>query len=175
MKTNVSRRKLLAGTMIAAISQLPTKAVAMDPNAEAGSKVPKVNTDDAGYVYEVNFTEEQWKARLTEKEFSILREGGTEVPKSSPLWNEESTGIYQCKGCDLDVYESQFKVVLDKGWVFFQHSIPNSVLTSIDYGLNPLIESHCRRCGSHLGHVFYLEEQILSCINGASLNFKPSV
>lgn len=175
MKNKVSRRKLLTGSVILAASQVATKAVAEDTKAKTNSGTPNAPVNGDDFVYEVNYTEAEWRARLTEKEFGILRMGGTEEPKSSPLWIEESKGVYHCKGCELPVYESQYKVIVDKGWAFFQHSIPDTVLTGIDFGLEPIIESHCRRCSSHLGHVVYVETQILSCINGAALNFKPSV
>ncbi len=67
--------------------------------------------------------------------------------------------------------------------MFFRHSEPNAVLTGIDgpvpeYGAadaeyGAFIEVHCRRCGSHLGHLLQIEEQLLHCINGTSLKFQP--
>ncbi len=137
------------------------------------------------FTYEVTRTEEDWKARLTDDEYDILRKGSTELPKTSQLWNETANGSYACKGCDLHNYDANWKVVLDKGWAFFHHSVPNSVLTGIDgpvpaYGSEPsttgpgaMIEAHCRRCGSHLGHIVYVENKLLHCINGASLTFTP--
>lgn len=142
--------------------------------------------DDGGFAYEVRRTEEQWRAMLTDEEYRILREGGTEERKSSPLWEEDRAGLYRCRGCELPVYESEWKTILDIGWVFFLHSIPDSILTGIDgvpsrYNENgmdvsgvSLIEAHCRRCGSHLGHVVYVEQTIRHCINGTALTFHPT-
>jgi len=137
-----------------------------------------------GFIYEIRRTEEEWRALLTPQEYRILREGGTELPASSDLWDETRAGTYSCKGCTLDIYASDWKVPLDKGWVFFVHAIPNAVLMGTDgpeqaYGMDPqgdntLIEAHCRRCGSHLGHILLVEEQILHCINGRSLTFAPA-
>jgi len=62
----------------------------------------------------------------------ILREGFTEKPKSSPFWLELKPGMYHCKGCDLPVYDGQWKVILEKGWVFFYHAVPDAVLFGID-------------------------------------------
>lgn len=112
-----------------------------------------------------------------------MREGLTEAPKSSPLWDETKPGSYHCKGCDLYNYDARLKVVLEKGWVFFEHSQPDSVLTAIDgpvpeYGAMSedaaLTEVHCRRCGSHLGHLLIVAGGMKHCINGASLDFKPA-
>jgi len=70
----------------------------------------------------------------------------------------------------LPIYSSSQKVVLSRGWAFFYHSYENATLTGIDRGQ---IEAHCRRCGSHLGHILYVESDILHCINGSALEFTP--
>ncbi|MEM7710194.1 MAG: peptide-methionine (R)-S-oxide reductase, partial [Pseudomonadota bacterium] len=139
-------------------------------------------------------TEAEWRARLSDEEYRMLREGATEAPKSSPLWEETRDGMYACKGCDLPVYDSEWKTVLDKGWVFFHHPMPHATMTSIDSPAQPrtpggpparfqdgvdliaiaLMETHCRRCGSHLGHIFSIDGKVLHCINGASLTFEPA-
>jgi len=140
-------------------------------------------TDGEAFSYEITRTEEEWKARLSKDEYVILRKGSTELPKTSPLWEEERAGWYHCKGCELAAYEGRWKVVLDKGWAFFKHSEPNAVLTAIDgpvveYGAmadgpGAFMEVHCRRCSSHLGHLLIVEGQMLHCINGTALNFYP--
>ena len=111
-----------------------------------------------------------------------MREGFTEAPKSSPHWEETRKGDYQCRGCDLKIYSGAQKVVLDKGWVFFYHSEPDTLMTAIDgevaaYGSMAdgaaLIELHCRRCASHMGHLVIVAGGMKHCINGAALNFIP--
>tara|TARA_R110001583_G_scaffold48229_2_gene150858 strand:- start:115 stop:696 length:582 start_codon:yes stop_codon:yes gene_type:complete len=181
MKMNISRRKFLASSVVVAVSQIATKAIAAEPPTKTTSD--QVGMTD-NYTYEVNYTVAEWKERLTETEFTILREGETEEAKSSPLWKEKREGLYHCKGCELTLYESKYKTVLDKGWVFFEHSKRDAVLMGIDFFThysrggpkkNTVMESHCRRCGSHLGHILYINKKILHCINGASLIFKPTV
>jgi len=177
MKINVSRRKLLASSMILGIGQFATKSFANTPVDETDSKT--AGTDS--FTYEVNYTEDEWKNRLTPKEFAVMRLGGTERRKSSPLWEETRDGFYHCKGCELKVYNSQFKVILDKGWTFFKHCENDSVLTKIEFvgsfgrSNKTATEAHCRRCGSHLGHIYIIEGQILHCINGTSLIFEPTL
>lgn len=139
---------------------------------------------DAGeaFRFEVTRTEAEWREMLTEDEFSILRKGSTELPNTSPLVEETAEGVFCCRGCDLTLYESVWKVPLDKGWVFFSHSVPRAVLTSIDgepptgMGDDPeipaMIEVHCRRCASHLGHIVMVEGQLVHCINGTALTFE---
>lgn len=135
------------------------------------------------FQYEITRTEAEWRAQFSDFEYAILREGRTETPKTSPLWEETRPGAYHCKGCDLHNYDGNWKVVLDKGWVFFKHAVPNAVLFGIDgpvpeygqmaTGINAVTEVHCRRCGSHLGHHVYVAKQVLHCINGTALDFEP--
>ena len=138
------------------------------------------------FIYEIQRTETEWRLRLSDEEYRILREGGTEEPKSHPMWEQYEDGLFFCKGCDLQVYESTHRIPLDKGWVFFLHSTPNSMLMDIDrmgsmrgeliVELLAQVEVHCRRCGSHLGHIVYVPEfegRPVHCINGNSLNFTP--
>lgn len=169
-----TRRSFLAGTAMVsaglAIGSTPSQA------APGGG---------SAFTYEVTRSNEEWRALLTESDYQILREGGTEWPRSSPYWDSEEIGTYCCKGCDLPLYESTHKVVLSIGWVFFRHSLPDAVLTSIDLA-NPDagnmgmpdevggLEVHCRRCGSHQGHIVSLEGGPMHCINGAALNFAPA-
>lgn len=136
---------------------------------------------DEGFTYEVTRSDAEWRDMLSEDQYSIMREGATEPRFSSQLWEEMSAGHYHCRGCDLTVYDSDQKIMLLIGWVFFYHSRANSVLTSIDvipaeYGdalgdAETMMEVHCRRCGSHLGHIVPHDDTPLHCIDGASLVF----
>ena len=149
----------------------------------AATAAPRVTAagQPANFTFEVTRPDEVWRAMLTEDEFRILRRGGTELPGSSPLWTETRPGDYCCKGCDLLIYRGVWREPVNKGWVFFRHSEADTVLTSIDgpvaeYGMDTLsdisvIEAHCRRCGSHLGHILLIENKVLHCINGTSLTF----
>lgn len=170
MSQSVSRRAILRTGVSAAI--LPVIA--------APSAANYVSSTD-GYAYEIIRSEDEWREVLDEHSFNILRLGHTEEPKSSPMWDQMVEGIYHCKGCDLPVYEGRWKVIVDKGWLFYRHGIANALLMGVDWpeGSGMLdqfailtgIETHCRRCGGHLGHIVSIEDKILHCINGASLNF----
>ena len=162
-------------------------ALALTAGAVGRAAPAAANDRGAEFAFEVTRSEEDWRARLTSEEYAILRKGSTELPHTSPLVREERAGIYCCKGCDLTVYESTWKVPLDVGWVFFSHAQPRSVLTAIDgdpqagmgnaaedEGPGAMIEVHCRRCASHLGHIVIAEGQLLHCINGASLRFRKA-
>lgn len=152
------------------------------------------------FVFEVIRPEAEWRNQLTDLQYTILRGGGTEKPKSSPLWEETRDGTYCCQGCDLTLFDSYWKINLDMGWVFFRQSEPYSVLTAIDriqyddvmsdgetrMGANLTVqelrdldtlagvEAKCRRCGSHLGHLISFNTSVLYCVNGAALAFVPA-
>ena len=168
------RRTFLSGTVAAAAlaSAAPKQAQAADG----------FETDT--FKYEINRTEAEWRSRLDDIEYYILREFGTEAPRSSTLWNNTVAGTYSCKGCDLRIYESRQKIELERGWTFFRHSDPDAVMTGLDLNggtmgdpfaeVGALMEVHCRRCGSHLGHLVALPEvrgRPIHCINGFSLKF----
>lgn len=175
----VSRRAFIGTTALSAVALgAATKAYPAEPPATLAM------TEGGNFTYEVTRSDAEWSEMLSDAEYHILRQGATELPKSSPLWDEARAGMYHCKGCDLEAFDAAWKVPLNKGWVFFTHSETNAVLTAIDgpvpqYGNSMtsgdvFFEVHCRRCGSHLGHLLTVERQQVHCINGAALNFIPS-
>lgn len=168
MRTHITRRAVLASTALA----LPGAASAR-----------YVSSTD-GFGYEVVRSDDEWRALLGEASYKIMREGHTEEPKSDPHWNSTAPGTYSCRGCDLVLYDARWKVVVDKGWLFYRHGEANALLMGIDwpegsgmadaFAALAAIEVHCRRCGSHMGHIVHIENKLLHCINGASLNFSAT-
>jgi peptide-methionine (R)-S-oxide reductase len=126
--------------------------------------------------FEFTRTEDEWRTMLTETEFDVMREEGTERPFSSPLDKETRAGIYHCKGCDLTLYSSEQKYDSGTGWPSFWAALPDAVGTKPDNTFfTTRTEVHCRRCGSHLGHIFDDGPQPTGkrhCLNGVSLDFK---
>ena len=127
-------------------------------------------------TFEVVYSKAQWKAKLTSFEYKVMREEGTERAGSSSLLHEKRAGIYDCKGCDLPLYDASTKYNSGTGWPSFYESLPNSVATKADNRLfMSRTEVHCRRCGSHLGHIFNDGPQPTGkrhCLNGVSLVFR---
>jgi len=149
--------------------------------------VEKVNantpTSDA-FSYEVTRTDAEWREMLTQEQYHVLREGGTELPANGPLWKDFTEGSFHCRGCDLHVYDSDWRVKINKGWIFFKHAQKDAILTDVDQAseltmnmqdTRTITETHCRRCGSHLGHLVYIEKQMVHCINAASLVRQPKI
>lgn len=128
--------------------------------------------------FEVTRTEAQWRAMLTDLQFSVMRKEATERAGSSTLDKNYSAGTYHCRGCDLALYSSATKFDSDTGWPSFFQSLSNAIGTKADRKLFSVrTECHCRRCGSHLGHIFDdgpAPTGKRHCLNGVSLVFRAA-
>ena len=103
-----------------------------------------------------NKPEEYWKEKLTSEEYEVLRQKGTERPFTGEYWNEHGKGMYQCRACGLELFSSETKFDSGTGWPSFTDPVNReNVELKIDesHGTKR-IEVLCKRCGSHLGHVF---------------------
>jgi peptide-methionine (R)-S-oxide reductase len=128
--------------------------------------------------FEVTLSEEEWRAKLSDLAYRVLREEETERPGTSPLNAEMRKGTYHCAGCDLAAFSSDTKYESGTGWPSFWEPLPNAIATREDGGLfGARTEVHCRRCGGHFGHVFDDGPQptgLRYCMNGVSLAFRPA-
>ena len=129
----------------------------------------------AAKAYEVAHTEAEWKARLTAEQFAVLRQAGTELPYSSPLNHEMRAGVFACAGCKLPLFSSAAKFDSHTGWPSFWKPLDNAVEKATDTSLGMTRdEVLCRRCGSHLGHVFDdgpPPTGLRYCMNGLAMTF----
>lgn len=135
-------------------------------------------SDAATGTFEITRSDAEWRAMLTPLQYKVMREEGTERAGTSPLDKNYADGIYECRGCALPLYSSEAKYDSGTGWPSFYQSLQGAIETKPDRKLFSVrTECHCRRCGSHLGHIFDDGPKPTGkrhCLNGVSLVFKPA-
>jgi peptide-methionine (R)-S-oxide reductase len=165
----MTRRQFLYGG--AALIGASAFAGSMFQRRSAGSAIAAEGN------FEVTKTDAEWRADLSEAQYSVLRQEGTERAFTSPLNDEKRTGMFHCAGCDNAVYSSETKFDSGTGWPSFWEAEANGIGTKVDNTLfMTRTECHCARCGGHLGHIFDDGPQPTGkrhCINGVAMNFKP--
>ncbi len=123
-------------------------------------------------------TDDEWRARLTAAEYTVLREAGTEQAWTGPHLGEHRDGTYRCAGCGAALFASGAKFDSGSGWPSFSAAAGSTALeTHVDlsHGMRRE-EALCAACGGHLGHVFPdgpAPTGLRYCINGCTLAFDP--
>jgi peptide-methionine (R)-S-oxide reductase len=129
-------------------------------------------------TYEIALSDAEWRKRLSAEQYRVLRQGGTEPSRSSPLDREKRRGTFLCAGCGLPLFASSSKFESGTGWPSFTAPLPRAVGTRPDNALfMRRTEVHCRRCGGHLGHVFDDGPPPTGkrfCMNGDAMTFRPA-
>lgn len=120
-------------------------------------------------------SDEEWKAQLSDEEYRILRQKGTERPHTGKYNLHFENGTYKCSGCNQQLFESSSKFDAHCGWPSFDESIKGTVEYVLDktHGM-VRTEIICSNCGGHLGHVFNdgpTETGTRYCVNSISVKF----
>ncbi len=130
--------------------------------------------------YEVEKSEEQWRAELKPEEFAVLRKAGTERAFTGEYTDTETTGVYRCRACTAELFRSDEKFHSGCGWPSFWAPLAEGRVEYIEdtsHGMKR-VEVRCATCGSHLGHVFGdgygTPTGQRYCINSISLKLEPT-
>ncbi len=123
--------------------------------------------------------EEEWKKILSEKQYHILREKGTETPFTGNLLENKEKGIYKCVACGNELYSSEAKYDSESGWPSFYEPISKEAINlekDISHGMIRS-EVKCQKCDSHLGHIFSDGPKPSGqryCINSVAMKFNKA-
>lgn len=130
-------------------------------------------------VVDLPTTDAEWRVRLSPDEFRVLRRAGTEAPWSGEYVSTKTAGVYNCRACGAQLFESTSKFDSHCGWPSFDDAIPGTVKEIEDRGMGMArTEIRCARCDSHLGHVFrgerMTDKNTRHCVNSLSIKLDPT-
>ncbi|MEZ5116996.1 MAG: peptide-methionine (R)-S-oxide reductase MsrB [Candidatus Nanopelagicales bacterium] len=138
-------------------------------------------TKPDGTPYDVVRHEDEWREALTEFEYHVLREAGTEPAFTGEYVDTTTEGVYSCRACDAELFRSEHKFESHCGWPSFWSPLAGDAVVEIeDRSLGMVrVEVRCAACGSHLGHVFSGEgygtpTDLRYCINSVSVRHTPT-
>jgi peptide-methionine (R)-S-oxide reductase len=128
--------------------------------------------------YPVSKSDAEWREQLDPLQYQVARQAATERAFSGKYWGHFEPGRYDCIGCGMPLFKADSKFDAGCGWPSYAEPINSEVIERVRDASHGMlrIEVRCKRCGSHLGHVFDDGPQPTGerfCINSAAINFRP--
>ena len=129
--------------------------------------------------YDVQKSDADWQKELSPEEYTVLRRAGTERAGTGKLLSEHRVGIYSCRACGNELFRSETKFESHCGWPSFYEASRSEAVERIEDRSHGMlrVEVRCKKCGSHLGHVFPDAPQTPTgeryCMNSVALTFAP--
>lgn len=126
----------------------------------------------------VVLTDDEWRKKLTPKQYEVARQGGTEPAFTGIYWDAEDEGVYKCVCCETALFSSDTKFDSGTGWPSFWETVNEDALRFEQDTSRGMIRTEvlCATCDAHLGHVFEDGPEpsgVRYCMNSASLTLDP--